>query len=185
VRLILVLAVSMELLLVVAALLEQLPMVESIRMSVVIAGLVPNGLFLAIALAYALGALRIARHGALVQQANAVESLSNVDVLCLDKTGTLTTNRIRFHAVHPFGIPEPELRRLLGEFAASGSVGNRTSEAIGAALVGQRRRVLEEVPSRRPASGARCWSTTCPRCAGPMCSARASPARRACPCRVS
>ena len=32
--------------------------------------------------------------GALVQQANAIESLSNVDVLCLDKTGTLTANKL-------------------------------------------------------------------------------------------
>jgi cation-transporting ATPase E len=91
---------------------------------------------------------------ALVQQANAVESLSNVDVLCLDKTGTLTTNRIQFRTVFPLAIDEAELRRLLGEFAASCSVGNRTSEAPVAALGGQPRRVLEEVPF----SSARKWS---------------------------
>ena len=85
VRVILVLAAAMELLLVVAALVQEMPIVESVKISVVIAGLVPNGLFLAIALAYAMGALRIARRGLLVQQANAVESLSNVDVLCLTR----------------------------------------------------------------------------------------------------
>jgi cation-transporting P-type ATPase E len=154
VRVILVLAAVMEMLLVVAALVEEIPIIEGIKISVVIAGLVPNGLFLAIALAYAMGALRIARRGALVQQANAVESLSNVDVLCLDKTGTLTSNRIQFHAVHPVGIEESELRRLLGEFSASGSTGNRTSDAIASACGGQPRRVLEEVPF----SSARKWS---------------------------
>lgn len=154
VRLILVLASVMELLLVVAALVERMPVVEGIKISVVIAGLVPNGLFLAIALAYGMGAIRIARRGALVQQANAIESLSNVDVLCLDKTGTLTTNRIQFHAAYPFAIEQPELRRLLGEFAASGSAGNRSSEAIVAACGGQPRRVLSEVVF----SSARKWS---------------------------
>ena len=156
VRLILVLAIGMELLLVVAAFIERLPMVESVKMSVVIAGLVPNGLFLAIALAYAMGAVRIARHGALVQQANAVESLSNVEVLCLDKTGTLTTNRIRFQDVHPVGVDAADFLRRLGTFAASCSAGNRTSDAIAAALGRAPGRVLEEVPF----SSARKWSAS-------------------------
>ena len=60
----------------------------------ILAGLVPNGLFVSIAIAYALAAVRILRYGALVQQSNAVETLSHVDVLCLDKTGTLTANRL-------------------------------------------------------------------------------------------
>ena len=41
--------------------------------------------------------------GALIQQANAIESLSNVRVLCMDKTGTLTSNPILFNAVQPLG----------------------------------------------------------------------------------
>jgi Mg2+-importing ATPase len=45
-------------------------------------------------LAYALGAARMAGKGALIQEANAVESLSNVDILCTDKTGTLTLDRV-------------------------------------------------------------------------------------------
>src|SRR5919205_191105 len=57
-------------------------------------------LFLATTVSYSLGAVRIVRKGALVQQANAIESLSNVNVLCLDKTGTLTANRLLVDAVH-------------------------------------------------------------------------------------
>ena len=154
VQMILVVAVLMELLLVLAALVQQMPLVQSVQISVVIAGLVPNGLFLAIGVAYAMGAVRIASRGALVQQANAIESLSNVDVLCLDKTGTLTTNRIRLHALHPIGIQEAELRRLLGDFAASTPAGNRTSDAIGEECIGQPRRTIAEVPF----SSARKWS---------------------------
>ena len=69
-------------------------------------GLVPNGLFVSIAIAYALGAVRIIRFGALVQQANAIESLSNVDVLCLDKTGTLTANRLSVEEIVPLAGSE-------------------------------------------------------------------------------
>src|SRR5436305_4502378 len=115
-------------------------------MAVVIIGLVPNGLFLSISVAYALGAVRVADQGALVQQANSVESLSNVDVLCMDKTGTLTTNALRLERAHPLGIEESELRQLLGDYVASGSVGNTTSAAIGAACPGQAGHVREELP---------------------------------------
>ena len=45
----------------------------------------------------------IAGRGALVQQVNAVESVSNVDVVCTDKTGTLTTGRLTLDEVEPLG----------------------------------------------------------------------------------
>ncbi len=86
--------IYLEMLVVANGLVKALPLPQGVQQATVIVGLVPNGLFVAIAVAYALGAVRIARQGALVQQANAVESLSNVDVLCLDKTGTLTTNKL-------------------------------------------------------------------------------------------
>jgi cation-transporting ATPase E len=101
------------------------------------AGLVPNGLFLMLIVAYAMGALRIVRCGALVQQSNSVESLSYVNMLCLDKTGTLTANRIRFHDAAPIGIEKGRLLRLLGDFAKNASDNNRTGEAIAAAMEGQ------------------------------------------------
>jgi cation-transporting ATPase E len=154
IRIILVIAIYAEILLTVSAVIERTPIVESVQMSVVIAGLIPNGLFLAIAVAYAVGAVRMVRHGALVQQANAVESLSNVDVLCLDKTGTLTTNQITLHTVRAVGISEEELRRMLGDYAASTPAGNRTVEAVAEACPGQARNVREQVPF----SSERKWS---------------------------
>ena len=90
------------------------PFVESLRMSTVIVALIPNGLVLSIALAYALGAVRMLGKGMLIQQANAVESLSNVDVLCTDKTGTLTSNVLAVHDVLPLEAGKADLERLLG-----------------------------------------------------------------------
>ena len=47
----------------------------------------------------------MASQGAPVQQTNAIESLSNVDTFCLDKTGTLTTNRLKLADVRPWDRP--------------------------------------------------------------------------------
>jgi cation-transporting P-type ATPase E len=154
VRVILLVAVYFEIMLVVESLLNRSPLVESVKTSTVVAGLIPNGLFVAIAVAYALGAVRIVGKGALVQQANAVESLSNVDVLCLDKTGTLTANRIKLDQVRPLAMAEEELRHLLGDYAVSTAAGNRTNAAICETCGGEPRRVLEEVPF----SSERKWS---------------------------
>ncbi len=64
---------------------------DAIRGSVAgMVSLVPEGLVLLTTIAFALGALRLARRGVLVQTLSAVEGLARVDVLCIDKTGTLT-----------------------------------------------------------------------------------------------
>ncbi|HBE28660.1 MAG TPA: haloacid dehalogenase, partial [Ktedonobacter sp.] len=83
IRVLLFIALFLELLLVAASIVSFIPIVETVRMAMVIIGIVPNGLFLSISMAYALGAVRIVGKGALVQKFNDIESLSHVDVLCL------------------------------------------------------------------------------------------------------
>lgn len=146
IRVILLVAVYLEGLMAVNSILEKTLLVESVKMSVVIIGLVPNGLFLAMAAAYAMGAVRIAAKGVLVQQSNAIESLSHIDVLCLDKTGTITTNNLRFHSLQPSGISQEDFSRILGHFAASVSAGNRTIAALAQAFTGEKLPVVAEVP---------------------------------------
>jgi cation-transporting ATPase E len=134
--------------------LEDFPLIRIVQISAVLSGQVPYGLFFLIALAYAVGAAEIAKRGALVQQTNAVESLSNVDVLCMDKTGTLTANRLLFHAVYPLpGLDEATLRMRLGTFARSASTSNTTSEAL-AALPAEQQAPVDEIPF----ASARKWS---------------------------
>jgi cation-transporting ATPase E len=127
---------------------------DVVQRAAVIAGLVPAGLLLAITLAYGLGAVRMIGQDVLIQQANAVESLSNVDVLCLDKTGTLTTNQIELQEVYPIGLTEDALRSLLGTYAASTTAGNKTNDAIANACPGLVKQAIAEVPF----SSARKWS---------------------------
>lgn len=154
IRLVLLIAVYMEFLLVLNAVLHKVALSESVQNSALIAALVPNGLFLSISVAYALAAVRIVRFGALVQQSNAIESLSNTDVLCLDKTGTLTANKLKVNGVHPLAGSAEEFGQTLGDVVASISSGTKTSEAMAAAFPGQQRRRVREVAF----SSARKWS---------------------------
>src|SRR3954471_9467370 len=154
IRLTLLVAAFLMVVLTISAVAWRDPFVELVQRLVVVIGLVPQGLLLAIVVAYALGAMRVAGQGALVQQTNAIESLSNVDTFCLDKTGTLTTNRLQVHDVHPFDISRDDLQRRLSDFVASATTSNKTSEAIMQALPGQKQSVIDEVPF----SSARKWS---------------------------
>lgn len=146
VRVVMLLVTLMSILILLAAVLEKLPFIRLVQISAVLTGQVPYGLFFMIVVAYALGAAGIARQGALAQRVNAIESLSNVDVLCLDKTGTLTTNRLRYQDIQPLGgRSRDEVERLLGDFVRSVSVTNRTTEAIIAGCQGEKRNLLDEV----------------------------------------
>jgi cation-transporting ATPase E len=104
--------------------------------------LVPEGLILLASLTYAVAALRMARRGALAQQLNAIESLASVDVVCLDKTGTLTEPALRV-----VDIAGPtSLSTELGRFAASSAVRNATIAAIADAYPSAPVLVDEQIP---------------------------------------
>jgi len=154
IRVLMLLALFIGFLLFISAILSAVPVMRTVQMAAVVAGLVPNGLFFMVIVAYALGALRIVQQGILVQQSNSVESLSNVSVLCVDKTGTLTANKIHYEDVRPLQFDKVHIQRLLGDFAHSASVTNRTSEAIIAGLQGKKITPVDEIPF----SSARKWS---------------------------
>jgi cation-transporting ATPase E len=154
IRVTLAIVVYLQVVLVIDALISRVALPEAVAQATVLAGLVPNGLFVAIAITYAAAAVRIARMGALVQQANAIESLSHVDTLCLDKTGTLTANRLEVESIEAFDGDEDGARTLLGTMLASASTRNRTAEAILRSCPGSAVPVVGEVPF----SSARGWS---------------------------
>ena len=60
-----------------------------------IVNLVPEGLILLISVTAAVSAFKMAQRGVLAQQLNAIESLASVDIVCTDKTGTLTEPTLR------------------------------------------------------------------------------------------
>jgi cation-transporting ATPase E len=154
IRVTLGIVIYLQLLLVVKNVVADAALDEAIIEATVLVGLVPNGLFVSIAIAYALAAVRMSRVGALVQQANAVESLSHVDTLCVDKTGTLTANQLELEQVVPLEGDEASARAAVGLMVASGRARNKTSEAILEAAHATPREPLDEVPF----SSKRKWS---------------------------
>ena len=109
--------------------------------------LVPEGLVLLASVAFAVGAARMARRGALVQRLSAVESLAGVDVVCVDKTGTLTDGTLALDEIVPLaGHSQAEVRAALGAFATSLAGRNPTADAIASSLGGVELRVSVEVP---------------------------------------
>ncbi|MCB8957236.1 MAG: HAD-IC family P-type ATPase [Nocardioides sp.] len=118
-------------------------------------GLVPEGLVLLTSVAFLLAAVALTRQQVLVQELPAVEVLARVDVVCLDKTGTLTTGEIAYEDCEPtYGAGRDDVLAALGAFADDPNA-NATLRAVGAAVPvpdGWRRE------STVPFSSARKWS---------------------------
>jgi len=107
--------------------------VEFIRkIATILISLVPQGLVLMASVTYAVGVYRISKIGAIVQKLNAIESFSNVKVVCMDKTGTLTENKLRIHSFTNLSrtIPEEEIKLLLGSYSHNSSDKNTTIMAL-------------------------------------------------------
>jgi magnesium-transporting ATPase (P-type) len=135
------------------------PLDEAVPTSVAaVVTLIPEGLILLASLTYAVAALQMARRGALAQQLNAIESLASVDVICLDKTGTLTEPDLQvLEAVPAAGRTREELERALGRFASASVTVNATISALRRAFPAPGETPLAVVPfaSRRRWSAAR------------------------------
>lgn len=105
-----------------------------IRSAAGVVGLVPEGLVLLTSVAFLLAAVQLTRDQVLVQQLPAVEGLARVDVVCLDKTGTLTVGEIAFEDARPTGDADPEVVRCALGALADDPNANGTLAAVGAAL---------------------------------------------------
>lgn len=95
-------------------------------------GMIPEGLVLLTSLSFVLGVGRLAKKKALVQQMESIESLSRVDVLCLDKTGTITTGELKVKHIVPLGnqYDEAMIRDIMGSFAHLVEDVNPTQKAL-------------------------------------------------------
>jgi cation-transporting P-type ATPase E len=112
----------------------------------VIKSFVPQGLILFSTLAFALGAIRIARRHVLVQKLNAIEAMSNVTTLCLDKTGTLGANTLLFEQLYLLSSDRSDVEHKLKLFTAGVKDKNRSLLAIAKAFTGEDAEVLAELP---------------------------------------
>lgn len=93
-----------------------------------VVGMIPEGLVLLISLAFGVAAIRLAQQQVLMQELAAVEILARVDVLCLDKTGTLTSGEVAFTRVEPI-VDDPAMPAALSLFARVDEA-NATAKAL-------------------------------------------------------
>lgn len=102
------------------------------KISTILISLVPQGLVLMATVTFAVGVSRISKLGAIVQRLNAIESFSNVQVVCMDKTGTLTQNILSVHRMNIVTdkFTEKEVEAFTGTYAKLTSDKNATINAI-------------------------------------------------------
>ncbi|WP_329386228.1 HAD-IC family P-type ATPase [Streptomyces sp. NBC_01716] len=93
--------------------------------------MIPEGLVLLTSVAFAIGVIRLGRKQCLVQELPAIEGLARVDVVCLDKTGTLTEGGMDVTELRPLnGSDESYVRTVLGAIGASDPRPNASLQAI-------------------------------------------------------
>lgn len=129
--------------------------------------MVPEGLVLLTSVAMAVAVVRLGQKGTLVQEMPAVEVLARVDVVCVDKTGTLTEPGMAVTAVLPLDGSsagslalcsatklEPRLQKILGALGTAEESPNPTLAAVAAAFTSPGWQIEAAVPF----SSARKWS---------------------------
>ncbi len=94
-------------------------------------GMIPEGLVLLTSISFILGVGRLAKKNALVQEMEAIEGLARVDVLCLDKTGTITTGDLKVEEVIPLGETQKAIvDDVMGHLVYAFEETNKTTEAL-------------------------------------------------------
>lgn len=96
--------------------------------------IIPEGLLLASTLLLAFGSLRLAQAKVLPQKLSAIEAMALLDILCVDKTGTLTSDKVSFDNMELFDDSVRNLPELIGIVAKEANSGSSTGNALAAAF---------------------------------------------------
>jgi cation-transporting ATPase E len=157
IRIVTILIVPIGALLTYSQLSADQPLNEAIRGSIAgVITMVPEGLVLLTSIAMAVAVVRLAQRQALVQEMPAVEALARTDVVCVDKTGTLTDPGMALRSATPIGeFPQAQMKDVLGALAVADPRPNPTMDAIRTACPDPGWTIEEEVPF----SSVRKWSS--------------------------
>jgi len=100
-------------------------------------GMIPEGLYLLTSIAMAASAMKLTRKKVLVQDMNCIETLARVDVLCVDKTGTITEAKMEVNNVIPLTEDPPEhLEQVLAAIYTGVEPENDTARAMSEMFAG-------------------------------------------------
>lgn len=112
-------------------------------------GMIPEGLFLLASVTLVISAMKLARRQVMLHDMKSIETLARVDTLCVDKTGTITEEKMRLERMVNFGKrTEVQNREILSEFVRAQEADNVTMTALKEALEvdgNERRRVKKVV----------------------------------------
>lgn len=92
-------------------------------------GMIPEGLYLLATIALAVSSIRLASNKVLLHDMKSIETLARVDVLCVDKTGTITENTMIVHDLVNLS-DNPNIESLIGTFVGHMAADNITMEAL-------------------------------------------------------
>jgi cation-transporting ATPase E len=123
-------------LLIVSQLRSNASLADAIRGTVAgVGSMIPEGLVLLTSIAFTASVLRLGRRHVLVQELAAIEGLARVDVVCTDKTGTITEPDLEVAEVVPLGrAGRPDVEAALGALAAADPEPNASGRALAAAF---------------------------------------------------
>ena len=93
-------------------------------------GMIPSGMFLLCSVALTVSVMKLARRKALVQDLYCVEMLARVNVLCLDKTGTITDGTMKVYNCLQLSNTQYTLKRIMGSMLSALGDNNQTSQAL-------------------------------------------------------
>ena len=118
-------------------------------------GMIPEGLVLLTSTVLAVSVIRLSKKKVLVQELYCIENLARVDVLCLDKTGTITEGKMEVVDIVPVSTTSREMENILGAFATASEDNNSTMTAIREKYEAK---TAWQVTKRVPFSSAKKWS---------------------------
>jgi len=93
-------------------------------------GMIPEGLVLLTSVALATGAYNLSKRRILVRSLSAIETLARVDVLCLDKTGTITTGKLTIKKTISYGVSQNYVQSVAQEIVDATQETNATALAV-------------------------------------------------------
>jgi cation-transporting ATPase E len=115
----------------------------------IVFSIAPSGLFFTVIISYAVGSAFLSRPGALVRNTRAVETLAQVNTLCVSKGSTLSGGDVKIDLIpsvdgtHP--IPESRVRQILGDYVHSTTIDNYILRVLSGSLEGEKLPVQQQV----------------------------------------
>lgn len=111
-----------------------------VKTTAALIGMIPEGLYLLTSVALAVSVVRLAKKKTLVHELDCIETLARVDVLCVDKTGTITENEMKVTDIVPVNASLSDMENILSDITGSMEADNATMTALKARFAGKSRR---------------------------------------------